>query len=75
MINSSFYHLFNFISYLCMVESAIETMANWYDKYMSIYGKPFSEVPQYIVDETRERLAAVSVWQHCRVLSRWLVLW
>ena len=34
-------------------------MANWYDKYMSIYGKPFSEVPQYIVDETRERLAAL----------------
>ena len=24
---------------------------------MSIYGKPFSEVPQHIVDETRERLA------------------
>ena len=32
-------------------------MANWYDKYLTIYGKPFSEVPQYIVDETRERLA------------------
>ena len=29
----------------------------WYDKYMTIYGKPFSEVPQHIVDETRERLA------------------
>jgi glycosyltransferase involved in cell wall biosynthesis len=32
-------------------------MAHWYEKYMSIYGKPFSEVPQHIVDETRERLA------------------
>ena len=32
-------------------------MAYWYDKYMSIYGKPFSEVPQHIVDEIRERLA------------------
>ena len=32
-------------------------MANWYDKYMTIYGKPFSEVPQTVIDETRERLA------------------
>ena len=32
-------------------------MADWYDKYLSIYGKPFSEVPQTIVDETRSRLA------------------
>lgn len=32
-------------------------MANWYDKYMAIYGKPFSEVPQQVIDETRERLA------------------
>lgn len=31
----------------------------WYDKYLSIYGKPFSEVPQVIVDGTRERLAAL----------------
>ena len=23
---------------------------------MTIYGKPFSEVPQYVIDETRERL-------------------
>lgn len=32
-------------------------MANWYDKYLIIYGKPFIEVPQDIIDETRERLA------------------
>lgn len=32
-------------------------MAKWYDKYMTIYGKPFSEVPQQVIDETRERLA------------------
>lgn len=59
MINPSFCPLFDFIYYLCMVESAIETMANWYDKYMTIYGKPFSEVPQYVIDEIRERLAAL----------------
>ena len=34
-------------------------MANWYDKYLSIYGKPFSEVPQDIIDGTRKRLAAL----------------
>lgn len=32
-------------------------MSNWYDKYMTVYGKPFSEVPQHVIDETRERLA------------------
>ena len=37
----------------------IVMMANWYDKYLTIYGKPFSEVPQYVIDETRERLAAL----------------
>ena len=31
----------------------------WYDKYLNIYGKPFSEVPQYIIDGIRERLAAL----------------
>ena len=34
-------------------------MAGWYEKYLSIYGKPFSEVPQEIIDGTRERLAAM----------------
>ena len=34
-------------------------MANWYDKYLSIYGKPYNEVPQEIIDGTRERLAAL----------------
>ena len=29
----------------------------WYDKYMSIYGLPFSEVPQDIVTQTRQGLA------------------
>ena len=32
-------------------------MSNWYDPYMTIYGRPFSEVPQRVIDETRERLA------------------
>lgn len=29
----------------------------WYNKYLSIYEKPFSEVPQTVVEESRERLA------------------
>lgn len=32
-------------------------MSNWYRKYMTIYGKPFSEVPKEVVDGIRERLA------------------
>ena len=28
----------------------------WYDKYMTIYGKPFSEVPPDVIAETRDRL-------------------
>ena len=32
-------------------------MANWFDKYMTVYGRPFSEVPQEVIDGTRERLA------------------
>lgn len=31
----------------------------WYEKYLSIYGKPFNEVSQDIIDGTRERLAAL----------------
>ena len=31
----------------------------WYEKYLSIYEKPFSEVPQTVIDETRERLATL----------------
>ena len=31
----------------------------WYDKFLSIYEHPFSEVPQTVIDETRERLAAL----------------
>lgn len=34
-------------------------MNNWYDKYMTIYGRPFSEVPQQVIDETRQRLASL----------------
>lgn len=30
----------------------------WYDKYLSIYGKSFYEVPHNIVGEIRRRLAA-----------------
>lgn len=31
----------------------------WYDKYLSIYGKPFSEVPESVIIGTRQRLAAM----------------
>lgn len=31
----------------------------WYEKYMSIYGKRFSEVPDEVVEGTRRRLAAL----------------
>ena len=34
-------------------------MANWYDKYLSIYGKPFSEVPQHIIEEIKGRLSCL----------------
>lgn len=34
-------------------------MSNWYEKYQTVYGKPFSEVPQEIIDGTRERLAVM----------------
>ena len=29
----------------------------WYDKYLSIYDKPFSELPANVIEETRNRLA------------------
>lgn len=32
-------------------------MKPWYDKYMTIYGRPFGEVPQEVIDGTRQRLA------------------
>jgi len=34
-------------------------MANWYDKYLSVYEKPFCEVSQDIIDGARQRLAAL----------------
>lgn len=34
-------------------------MTNWYDKYMTVYGRPFSEVPREVIDGTRRRLAAM----------------
>lgn len=30
---------------------------SWYDKYLTVYGKPFSEVSPEVVAQTRERLA------------------
>ena len=34
-------------------------MMAWYEKYLSVYGKNFQEVPRQVVDEARERLAAL----------------
>lgn len=31
----------------------------WYDKYLSIYGRPFDDVPETIVSQTRDRLSAM----------------
>jgi len=42
---------------MLFLQNRIRIMAKWYDKYMTIYGKPFSEVPQQVIDDTRERLA------------------
>lgn len=33
-------------------------MANWYDKYLSIYGKPYDEVSNSIIDEIKVKLDA-----------------
>ena len=33
-------------------------MSKWYDKYLSIYGKPYDEVPGNILEEIKENLAA-----------------
>jgi len=32
---------------------------SWYDKYLSVYEKPFSEVPEEVIEGTRQRLAAL----------------
>lgn len=34
-------------------------MADWYDKYLSIYEKPFSEVSEDIIEGTKERLSRI----------------
>ena len=34
-------------------------MNKWYDKYLSIYDRPFDEVPDELIAETRQRLAAL----------------
>ena len=47
-------------------------MANWYDKYLSIYGKPFSEVSSDIIEGTRLRLAALN--QPCFQIQFYIVL-
>ena len=31
-------------------------MANWYDKYLTIYGKPFSDVPEDVKTSIRDQL-------------------
>lgn len=31
----------------------------WYEKYLSVYEKPFSEVPQEVIDQTHDQLTAL----------------
>ena len=58
-----YFCFFNF--YLAISKKIYKFVANlvsimkWYDKFLSIYEKPFSEVPQEVIDETRERLASL----------------
>ena len=33
-------------------------MSYWYDKYLSVYGKSFGEIPDSVLDEIKEKLAA-----------------
>jgi len=33
-------------------------MAHWYDKYLSIYGRFFEEIPDSVLDEIKDKLAA-----------------
>ena len=32
-------------------------MANWYEKYLSIYGKSLDEIPDSVLDEIKENLS------------------
>ena len=34
-------------------------MSKWYNKYLTVYGKPLSEIPQATRDDIRERLSAL----------------
>ena len=36
-------------------------MSSWYDKYLSVYERPFNEVPQEIIKGTRERLSPTTL--------------
>ena len=47
----------------------------WYDKYLSIYGKPFSEVPQEVKFLRRLLMVLVNDWQQCRVRILSLQSW
>ena len=47
-------------------------MTNWYDKYMTVYGKPFAEVPEEVIKGTRERLARLqSTSAECRTIGQY----
>lgn len=41
----------------------------WYEKYLQVYGKPFSEAPQEIVDEVRQKLQALQSEQPLVTIS------
>lgn len=41
----------------------------WYEKYLQVYGKPFNEAPQEIVDEVRQKLQALQSEQPLVTIS------
>lgn len=54
---SSYFFVFCFFFSIFVAEIIQKTIMAWYDKYMTIYGKPFNEVPQNVIDGIRVRLS------------------
>lgn len=40
-----------------LIRYIIDFMANWYDKYLTIYGKSLDEIPDVVLDEIKGKLA------------------
>ncbi len=48
-------------------------MENWYDEYRTIYGKPFSEVPQEVIDGVTGLLCKMDV-QDIADKMEWMII-